>query len=107
MTSERLIQLKQHGITPPEKVAKPCRICTVIPHLKDNYWLAVDFGLVDEAKRLDVLLTVYEAGGGYENFKVQRQQIADCISAKTDTLVIGAILATGFNDLSHTVDGGT
>lgn len=84
--------------TPPEKASKPWRICAVIPHLKDDYWLAVDFGLVDEAKRLGVSLNVYESGG-YEHLDVQRRQIAECIAAKTDALVIGAVSATGLNDL--------
>ncbi|MFO1160911.1 MAG: TMAO reductase system periplasmic protein TorT [Reyranellaceae bacterium] len=83
---------------PPTKASRPWRICAVIPHLKDDYWLAVNFGLVSEAKRLGVSLNVYEAGG-YENVAVQRRQIADCIAAGSDALVIGAVSATALNDL--------
>ena len=83
---------------PPARASRPWRVCAVIPHLKDDYWLAVNFGLVSEAKRLGVSLNVYEAGG-YENLTVQRRQIADCMAAGSDALVIGAVSATALNDL--------
>ena len=56
----------QHTVqqyVPPERASLPWRICASIPHLKDDYWLAVNFGLVDEAKRLGIALNLYEAGG--------------------------------------------
>ncbi len=37
-----------------ERASKPWRICVSIPHLKDAFWLAVDFAVVDEARRLGV-----------------------------------------------------
>lgn len=92
---------EKKSFVPPSAASKPWKICAVIPHLKDDYWLAVDFGLVDEAKRLGVSLNVYEAGG-YENLNVQRQQIADCIANRADALIIGAVSATGLNDLVAT-----
>ena len=39
----------QHAVqqyTPPSKASRPWRICASIPHLKDDYWLGVNFGLV-------------------------------------------------------------
>jgi protein TorT len=92
---------EKKSFVPPTAASKPWRLCAVIPHLKDDYWLAVDFGLVDEAKRLGVSLNVYEAGG-YENLNVQRQQIADCIAQRADAIIIGAVSATGLNDLVAT-----
>jgi periplasmic protein TorT len=56
----------QHTVqqyVPPGRASRPWRICASIPHLKDDYWLAVNFGLVDEAKRLGIALNLYEAGG--------------------------------------------
>jgi protein TorT len=92
--------------TPPEAAAKPWRICAAIPHLKDDYWLAVNFGLVDEARRLGVSLNLYEAGG-YEHLDVQRKQIEDCLANGAQALVIGAVSATGLNDLvEKAVDAG-
>src|SRR6478672_9843175 len=34
--------------TPPGQASRPWRICASIPHLKDDYWLGVNFGLVNE-----------------------------------------------------------
>ncbi len=84
--------------TPLEKAQKPWRIRVFIPHLKDAYWLGVNFGLIDEARRLGVNLTIQEAGG-YGQLKVQRQQIEAALSEKLDGLIIGAISLEGLNDL--------
>jgi protein TorT len=92
---------ERKSFVPPAAASKPWRICAVIPHLKDDYWLAVDYGLIDEAKRLGVSLELYEAGG-YENLNVQRQQIADCITKAVDALIIGGVSATGLDDMVAT-----
>jgi protein TorT len=91
--------------TPPGHASRPWRICASIPHLKDDYWLAVNFGLVDEAKRLGVGLNLYEAGG-YENLATQQSQIAECVAKNNaQALIVGAISADGLNsviaDYSH------
>jgi protein TorT len=84
---------------PPGQASRPWRICASIPHLKDDYWLAVNFGLVNEAKRLGVALNLYEAGG-YENLATQQSQIAECVARnKADALIIGAISADGLNSV--------
>jgi protein TorT len=84
---------------PPSHASRAWRICASIPHLKDDYWLAVNFGLVDEAKRLGVALNLYEAGG-YENLAIQQSQIAECVAQnKADALIIGAISADGLSSL--------
>ena len=92
----------QHTVqqyVPPERASRPWRICASIPHLKDDYWLAVNFGLVDEAKRLGVTLNLYEAGG-YENLATQQSQIAECMTKnKAQALIIGAISADGLNSV--------
>jgi protein TorT len=83
---------------PLEKAEKPWRIRVFIPHLKDAYWLGVNFGLVDEARRLGINLSIQEAGG-YGQLAVQRQQIEAALSDKPDGLIIGAISLEGLNDL--------
>ncbi|WP_292694936.1 hypothetical protein [Mesorhizobium sp.] len=37
---------------PLEKAEKPWKLCVLFPHLKDSYWVSVDYGIVKEAKRL-------------------------------------------------------
>jgi protein TorT len=93
---ERQRILKEY--TPLQKSEKRWDICVSIPHLKDAYWLAVNFGLVDEAKRLGVNLSIYEAGG-YDRLEVQQKQIAECIDKNVDGLIISAIAADGLNEL--------
>jgi len=84
---------------PPDHASRPWRICASIPHLKDDYWLAVNFGLVNEAKRMGVALNLYEAGG-YENLATQQSQIAECVAKnKAEALIIGAISADGLNSV--------
>jgi periplasmic protein TorT len=85
--------------TAPSRASRPWRICASIPHLKDDYWLAVNFGLINEAKRLGVALNLYEAGG-YENLATQQSQIAECVAQnKADALIVGAISADGLNSV--------
>jgi len=91
---------------PLDKAGKPWRICTSIPHLKDPYWAAVNYGLIDEAKRLGVGLRLFEAGG-YGHLEVQRKQIVECMASGADALIVSAISADGVNDLvaEYTKDG--
>jgi len=81
-----------------EKASKQWRICASIPHLKDPYWGAVNYALIDEAKRLRVGLRLVEAGG-YGNLAVQREQIVQCMGSGADGLIISSISADGLNDL--------
>ena len=96
-------QRLQKSYVPLEQAARRWNICVSIPHLKDAYWLAVNFGLVEEARRLGVNLAIYEAGG-YSRLDVQRKQIEECLEkgfsdSKADGLILSAISAEGLNDL--------
>ena len=64
---------------PLTKASKKWKICVSFPHMKDAYWLGVDYGVVDEAKRLGVSAQIVEAGG-YTNLAKQISQIEDCVS---------------------------
>jgi protein TorT len=91
-------QREQKLYTPLEKAQKKWRIRVFIPHLKDDYWLGVNYGLIHEARRLGVSLSIYEAGG-YDQLDVQRRQIESAIAENPDGLIIGAISLDGLNDL--------
>lgn len=84
--------------TPLESAAQPWNICVSFPHMKDAYWLGVDYGVVDEAKRLGVKLNVVEAGG-YTELSRQISQIEDCVSGGADAVIIGAISYDGLNNV--------
>jgi len=72
-------------------------ICVSIPHLKDAYWLAANFGLVNEAKRLGVSLTLFQAGG-YDKLDTQIRQIEKCLQAGADALIVSAVSLSGLNE---------
>ena len=84
---------------PLPSASKKWRICASYPHLKDSYWLSVNYGMVEEAKRLGVALRVVEAGG-YPNLSRQIAQVRECTSKDTDILVLGTV---SFEGLTETV----
>jgi len=85
---------KQITYTPLDKASQAWNICVSFPHMKDAYWLGVDYGVVEEAKRLGVKLNVVEAGG-YTELNKQISQIEDCVAAGAQAVIIGAISADG------------
>ena len=89
---------------PLEKASKPWEVCVSFPHMKDAYWLGVNFGVSEEANRLGVNMQLVEAGG-YTELNTQISQIEDCISAGADAVVIGAISFDGLNNLVKEIRG--
>lgn len=79
--------------------SKPWNICASFPHMKDAYWAAANYGVIQEAEAANVNMTVVEAGG-YENLDKQIQQIEDCAQS-SDAVIIGAI---SFDGINRTVD---
>jgi periplasmic protein TorT len=84
--------------TPLAKASKPWELCVSFPHMKDAYWLAVDYGVADEAKRQGVKMQLVEAGG-YTELPKQISQIEDCVAAGANAVIIGAISFDGMNNL--------
>ena len=82
---------------PLERASKKWHICASYPHLKDSYWLSVNYGMVQEAQRLAVSLQVVEAGG-YPNLSRQIEQIRDCTAKGADILVVGTVSFEGLTD---------
>ena len=81
--------------TPLEKASKKWNICVSFPHMKDAYWMAVDYGVVEESKRQGVAMQLVEAGG-YVNLNKQISQIEDCVASGADAV---------YNELIRTFDG--
>jgi periplasmic protein TorT len=81
-----------------EKAEKPWRICACIPHLKDSYFLSVNYALIDQAKQLGVGVQLFEAGG-YGNLDVQRQQVKACVDKGADGVILTGVSLDGLNDL--------
>lgn len=89
---------------PVEKAEQPWNICVSFPHMKDAYWLGVNYGVADEAKRLGVKMNNVEAGG-YTELANQISQIEDCVAAGADAVVIGAISYDGLNNVIGEIAG--
>ncbi len=85
---------------PIAAASRKWRLCASYPHLKDSYWLSVNYGMVEEARRLGIALTVVEAGG-YPNLARQIEQIKQCTAAgKVDILLVGTV---SFDGLTPTI----
>ena len=95
---------KSVDYVPLETAAKPWEICVSFPHMKDAYWLAVNYGVANEAERLGVKMQLVEAGG-YTELNTQISQIEDCVEAGADAVIIGAISFDGLNNLVSEVRG--
>lgn len=87
---------------PLAKASKKWDICVSFPHMKDAYWLGVDYGVVEEAKRQGIKLHLVEAGG-YTNLSKQISQIEDCVARGANAVVIGAISGDGLNNVIKTL----
>jgi protein TorT len=81
---------------PTTPASKVWHLCISYPHLKDAYWLNVNYGMVQEAQRLGIAFTLVEAGG-YPNLERQRQQVDQCTNADTDALIVGTVSFRGLN----------
>ena len=74
-----LKQVEQIAYVPLDKAEKPWKLCVLFPHMQDTYWLSVDYGIVEEAKRLGVKINLYQAGG-YTQLPKQISQYDDCMA---------------------------
>ena len=81
---------------PIQQASQPWRICASYPHLKDSYWISVNYGMVEEARRLGVQLRIVEAGG-YPNVERQIEQIIEC-AGDADVLLLGTVSFEGVTE---------
>lgn len=80
------------------KASKPWKICVSHPHMADAYHLALNYGYIEEAKRLGLSVTVV-AAGGYDKLPVQISQIEDCVAQGAEAVIIVAISTTGLDSV--------
>lgn len=83
---------------PLRKAKKKWKICVSFPHVKNSFWMAVDFGMVKESQRLGIALEVFEASG-YSNLDIQKYHLRNCAAQDPDGVIVGAISAEGLNDV--------
>lgn len=80
------------------KAAEPWNLCVSFPHLKDSFWLAANYGIVEEAKRLGVRIVVLDAGG-FTQLNNQISQIENCVAGGAKAVIVGAISQDGLGNL--------
>lgn len=80
------------------KAAEPWNVCVSFPHLKDSFWLAANYGIVEEAKRLGVGVVVLDAGG-FTQLNNQISQIENCVAGGAKAVIVGAISQDGLGNL--------
>ncbi len=83
---------------PPLRATKPYTLGVAFPHIKDPYWVAVNYGIIEEAKHLGVGIRLVEAGGYHELAK-QHAQVRTLVSDKVDGIILGSISYEGNNQL--------
>jgi protein TorT len=84
---------------PIKSASKTWHLCVTYPHLKDPYWLSVNYGMVEEVKRLGINMTVLEAGG-YPQLATQIEQLKHCTDISSDAIIVGTV---SFNGLSPSI----
>lgn len=73
-----------------DKASKPWKLCVIFPHLKDPYWVATNYGVIEHAKALGVQVDLFESGG-YPNLDKQIQQVKDCVAGRYDAILLGTV----------------
>jgi protein TorT len=84
--------------TPLAKASKSWSICVSFPHLKDPLFVAVNYGMIEEAKRLGAQVQTLDAGG-YTGLNTQISQIENCVAGGADAVVMVAVARDGMNNL--------
>lgn len=87
---------------PLDHASRPWRLCVLYPHLKDAYWLSVNFGMAEEARKLGVAFDVFEAGG-YPNLKRQIEQLHGCAAEEFDAVILGAVSYSGLTPVVNEI----
>lgn len=90
-----VVQIDYEG---QKKASQNWPICVSFPHMKDPFWLAANYGVVEEAKRLGVSVQVLDAGG-YTQLNNQISQIENCVAGGAKAVVMVSIDAEGVGNL--------
>ncbi|WP_281212903.1 TMAO reductase system periplasmic protein TorT [Shewanella insulae] len=86
----KLQQVETLSYRPLSTAKRPWRLCALVPHLKDAYWIGIDYGLVTRAQTLGVALELFEAGSYYGKVK-QLEQLEHCMKTDFDAILLGTV----------------
>lgn len=77
-----------------DKTSGNWNLCVSLPTLKDPYWLAANYGLVTQAQRLGIEMTILDAGG-YDQLPKQISDLEDCVASGADAILVAAVSGEG------------
>ncbi len=87
---------------PLERSINEWNLAALIPQMKDSIWTGIVYGLVEEARRLGLRMTIFNAGGyDRNNVETQQSQFDQCMKANFDGMIISAVSGNGFSDRIH------
>ena len=75
-------------------MAKELHFAVCLPTIDQPHFICQRYGFEDEARKLGVKVTVYNAGG-YAYLQKQIQHVEDAIARKVDVIIVNAIEAKG------------
>jgi len=73
------------------KFSKRYKIGVLLPHVKDAYWLAINHGIVLQAKKLGLDVKILSAGGYHHGRKQLQQLTNELMNAGVDGIIISTI----------------
>lgn len=72
------------------KPSKQYKIAVLLPHIKDPYFLGVNYGILQQANKNNIKFKLYEAGG-YNNLDIQKKQFYEALKDGVDGIIIASI----------------
>lgn len=93
---------------PLGRAARHWKLCAVFPHIKDEYWLSVAWGMAEESRRLGVGLTISETGG-YRSVAAQADRLRQCKDDGADAAILGTVsydapqILSAISEVSHSM----
>ena len=75
----------------PPKADAPYKIGVLLPHLKDKYWLGVNYGLIEQARKLQVSIKILTAGSYSKGRKQGRQLTDDILNEDVQAIILAPI----------------
>jgi protein TorT len=85
---------KKYELLKPEEVQKKWHLCVLMPTLTDSVFIGINYAFVQEAKRLGLEMTIFDAGG-FENLTKQISQYDNCVALGADAILFQAISEEG------------
>lgn len=79
--------------------SKNYKIAVLVPHLKDPYFLSVNYGILQQANKNNISFKLYEAGG-YNHLGDQRKQFYKALKDKVDGIILASI---SYDKLDHDI----